>query len=172
MKKSGTNKREPSEDIYFFRPSLDPIDTSRLFSITSESGKLRVQNKNVNCLFSRLTRESFDQLYNDFYRHLNLDFEPLPINSKIYALTLEEQEKLFETIVASWIYYYSINNLTVEVKRSDFSHPHMVDHVLSIVDKKYGKDTNESLALGAKILRQNLEEYTQTVKGRRVYYDR
>ena len=53
------------------------IETLKLFTITNESGKLRVQNKNVNCLFSNLTRNSFDENYNEFNRHLNVDFEPL-----------------------------------------------------------------------------------------------
>ncbi len=168
----GLNKNDNPEDIYFFRPTIPQIDTSKLFTMTGEYGKLRVQNKNVNCLFSNLTRDSFDKIYNDFNRHLNLDFRPLNIDNKVYSLTKDEQEKLFETIVTSWIYYYTINNFTVKVKRSDFTHPYMVDYVLPIVDKKYGTDTNESLALGAKILRQDLDDYAKTVKGRREYYNR
>jgi hypothetical protein len=168
----GLNKNDNPEDIYFFRPTLPQIDTSKLFTMTSEYGKLRVQNKNVNCLFSNLTRDSFDKIYNDFNKHLNLDFKPLYLDNKEYSLTTDEQEKLFETIVTSWIYYYTINNLTIKVKRSDFTHPYMVDYVLTVVDNKYGTDTNVSLALGAKILRQALNDYTKTVKGRREYYDR
>lgn len=168
----GLNENDNPEDIYFFRPTLPQIDTSKLFIMTGENGKLRVQNKNVNCLFSNLTRESFDKIFNDFNRRLNLDFNPLNLDNKLFSLTADEQGKLFETIVTSWIYYYTINNLTVKVKRSDFTHPYMVDYVLIIVYKKYGTDTNESLALGAKILRQDLNDYTKTVKARREYYDR
>lgn len=159
-------------NIYLFRPFLPQIDTSKLFTITDEKGKLRVQNKNINCLFSNLTRESFDKIYNNFNRRLNLDFEPLHLHGKNYTLTPDEQEKLFQRIVKSWMYYYTINNLTVEVKESDFKHPYMVDYVLAIVDKKYGIDTNQSLALGAKILRQDLRDYTKTLEGRRWYYDK
>lgn len=168
----GLNKSDNPEDIYFFRPTLPQIDTSKLFTMTGEHGKLRVQNKNVNCLFSNLTRDIFDKIYNNFNRHLNLDFESLNINNKVYSLTADEQENLFETIVTSWIYYYTINNLTVKIMRSDFTHPYMADYVLTIVDKKYGTDTNESLVLGAKILRQDLDVYIKTVKRRREYYDR
>ncbi|UZR96296.1 hypothetical protein [Chondrinema litorale] len=89
-----------------------------------------------------------------------------------YTLSPNEQEKLFQKIVTSWIYFYTINNLTVEVKESDFTHPYMVDYVLTIVDKKFGDDTTESLALGAKILRQDLNDYTKTVESRRIYYDK
>jgi hypothetical protein len=166
------SKNDNPDDIYFFRSNLPQIDTSKLFTITSEYGKLRVQNRNVNCLFSNLTNESFDKLYNDFNQHLSLDFEPLNLNNKVLSLTADEQEKLFQTIVTSWIYYYTINNFTVKVKRSDFTHPYMVDYVLNVVDKKFGADTNESLALGAKILRQDLNDYTKTVNGRRAYYNR
>ena len=168
----GLNKKANPNDIYFHRPELPHIDTSILFNITEENGKLRVQNENVNCLFSNLTRDTFDKFYNEFNRYLNLDFEQLNIDNRTYGLTLDEGERLFETIVTSWIYYYTINNLTVRVRRSDFTHPYMVDYVLEIIDKKYGEDTNESLALGAKILRQDLKKYIKTVKSRRWYYDR
>ncbi|MBT32231.1 MAG: hypothetical protein CMO01_21425 [Thalassobius sp.] len=160
------------ENIYFFRPFLPQIDTSKLFAIIDEKGKLRVQNKNINCLFSNLDCERFDKIYNDFNRHLNLDFEPLHLNGKTYTLTPNEQEQLFQKIVTSWIYFYTINNLNVEVKESDFTHPYMVDYVLTIVDKKFGDDTTESLALGAKILRQDLKDYTKTVESRRMYYNK
>jgi hypothetical protein len=168
----GLRKNNNPEDIYFFRQTLPQIDTSTLFTITEENGKLRVQNRHVNCLFNYLTRDLFDNIYNDFNRHLNLDFEPLRLNNKTFSLTGDEQEKLFQTIVTSWIYYYTINNLTIKVKRSDFIHPYMVDYVLRVVDNKYGPDTNESLALGAKILRQDLNDYRKTVKARRKYYEK
>lgn len=165
-------KKNKSEDIYFYRPDVPFMDTSKKFEITTEDGKLRVKNKNVNCLFSHLTPKRFDTLYNQFNQRLNLDFEPLIIEDKVYAFTTDEAEKLFETIVTSWIYFYTINTMKVEVKRADFTHPYMVDYVLGIMDKKYKADTKESLVLGAKILRQNLEDYIQTVKARRMYYDR
>lgn len=148
------------------------IETLKLFTITNESGKLRVQNKNVNCLFSNLTRNSFDENYNEFNRHLNVDFEPLHIKNKILTLTVKEQDEFIEKVITSWIYYYTINNLPVKVNKLDLIHPYVVDHLLPIVDKKYGKDSIESLALGAKILRQELHNYTRIVKGRRVHYNK
>ena len=167
-----TNRKDNPEDIYFFSPNLPYIDTSILFKMEYEDTKLRVQNNHVNCLYHNLTIEEFDKIYNDYNRYLNLDFEPILISDKVYALTLDEQQKLFETIVTNWIYYHTVNNLPVEVKRSDFKHPCMADYVLTLLDKKYGIDTKESLALGAKILRQDPKDYTQMVKGRRIYYNR
>lgn len=160
------------QNIYFFRPDLPQVDTSTLFTVTKEGKHLRVQNKHVNCLFRHLTRGSFDKLYNDFNRHLNLNFEPLHLNKQVYALTKDEQAELAETIITSWLFYYTVNNLPVTVNRADFEHPYMVDYVLYIIDKKYGIDTQESLALGATILRQDPDRYTRTVKGRRLYYDK
>jgi len=168
----GLDKRDNPTDIYFYRPGLLTVDTSMKFKITIEGEKLRVKNKNVNCLFSNLTPDYFDELYNSFNRHLNLDFDPVTIDQKEFFLSKDEEEIVTEKIITNWIYYYTVNNLRVKVKRSDFTHPYMVDYVLSILDKKYGVDTNESLTLGAKILRQRLTEYTNTVKGRRQYYDR
>jgi hypothetical protein len=168
----GLNRKDDPTDIYFYRPSLTAVDTRQKFEITLEEKKLRVKNRNVNCLFSNLTPYYFDALYNDFRRHLNLDFEPVTIDKKEILLDNDEIEKLTDSIITNWIYYYTINNLKVKVKRGDFTHPYMVDWVLSVVDKKYGVDTKESLTLGAKILRQSLTDYTRTVEGRRQYYDR
>lgn len=158
------------EDIYFFRSDLPWLDTRKIFSITIENGKLKVKNKYVNCLFSNLTPEIFDNVYNDFNRHLNLDFAALTINGSDYSLSDDEKEELFEIIVTSWIYYYTINNSPVKIKRSDFTHPYTVGYVAGIIDRKLGVDSQEGLALGAKILRQSLLEYTKTVARLRVYY--
>jgi hypothetical protein len=168
----GLNKKDNPTDIYFYRPSLSAVDTRRKFEITIEDDKLRVKNRNVNCLFSNLTSNYFDELYNDFNRHLNLDFEPVTMDEKELLLGNDEIEKLTDAIITNWIYYYTINNLKVKVTRNDFTHPYMVDWALSILDKKYGVDTKESLTLGAKLLRQSLTDYTRTVRGRRQYYDR
>jgi len=168
----GLNKKDNPIDIYFYRPNLPTVDTRKKFEILAEDNKLRVKNENVNCLFSNLTSDYFDKLYNDFNRHLNLDCAPVTIDEKEFQLDNKEIEKLTDSIITNWIYYYTINNLKVKVKRGDFTHPYMVDWVLSILDKKYGVDTSESLTLGAKILRQSLTEYSRTVRGRRQYYDR
>jgi hypothetical protein len=166
------NSNPNPTDIYFYRPDLSYLDTAKLFEISAEEGKLRVKNKNVNCLFSHLTADSFDKVYNEYHKYLNLDFDTLIIDDKKYGLTENLKNKLVETMITNWIYYYTIHNLPIQIVRADFTHPDMVDCVMAILDKKYGKDTQASLLLGAKILRQNIDEYSTTVKGRRRYYDR
>jgi len=168
----GIYKADNPDDIYFYRPSLRTINTTDKFEIKRDGENLRVKNENVNCLFGNLTFEDFDRLYNDFFKNLNLDFDPVKVDNKSYFLTEKEKEKLTDKIITSWIYYYTINNLTVKVKRSDFAHPYIVDYVLSLLDKKCGVDTFGALTLSAKILRQEETEYKTTVKGRRQYIDR
>lgn len=166
------NKKDNPDDIYFYQPFKPNVDTSQVFDVTKEGNQLRVKNENVNCLFSNLTPELFDTIYNDFVQHLNLNFSPLKIEGQSYQLTIEEQVYLEQTIITSWIYFYTINNIKAKVKRSDFTHPYMVDYVLRILDKKFGVDTKVSLAFGATILRQDFNQYCKTVKGQRLYYDR
>lgn len=160
------------EDIYYFRPELPKVDTDQVFNITEEHEKIRVKNKHVNCLYSNLTPFSFNQYYNLFNQHLNLDFNPIKIEDKIYTLNPNEQERLVQSIITNWIYFYTINNLPVQVDREDFLHPYTVDYVLQIIDPKYGENTKISLILGAKILRLSLTEFTKMVERRRVYYNR
>ena len=169
------NEDENARDIYFFRPDLPYFDTKAHFTIIEENGKLRIENKNVNCLFSNLTSENFDKLYNNFNQHINLEFEPVKIDNDFFELTPEEKEELLETIITSWIYYYTINNLPVVITRADFLSPQTTDKVIWILDKKFSlknKDSRISLRFGAHILRQNIDEYTKTVRGRRLYYNR
>jgi hypothetical protein len=164
--------KESPDNIYFYQPSKIRVDTSIVFEVTTEEDKLRVKNHNVNCLFSNLTAETFETIYNDFIQHLNLNFSPVHIEEKSYQLTIDEQEYLEQTIITSWIYFYTINNMKVKVQRSDFTHPYMVDYILRVLDKKFGIDTGISLTIGASILRQDFKEYCRTVEGRRRYYDR
>lgn len=162
-------------DIYFFRPDLPTIDTAILFNITQENEGLRVQNQHVNFLFAHLTSKDFDEIYNRFNQHLNLNFEPLMVKSKVIELTASEKDSLFQNIVLSWIYYYTVNRLPVLVQRSDFLHPQTTDKVIWALDKKFklkNKDTQLSLLFGAHILRRNVDDYAGEVKGRRRYYDR
>ncbi|MFC3199502.1 hypothetical protein ACFOET_17905 [Parapedobacter deserti] len=129
-------------------------------------------NENVNCLFSNLDPQLFNEAYNNFLRCLNPDFEPLEINETVYGLDTEEQECFIQHFITNWIYYYTINNLKTKVRRTDFEHPYTVDYLLPFIDRKYGTDTPASLALGAKILRMKSEVYTKRVANRRWYYDR
>ncbi len=162
-------------DIYFFRPDLPSIDTAILFHITHEDEGLRVQNQHANFLFAHLKEKDFEEIYNRFNQHLNLNFEPLMIENKVIELTAPEKERLFQTIVLSWIYFYTINNLPIVVERSDFLHAYTTDKVIWALNKKFklkNKDTQLSLLFGAHILRRNVDDYTGEVKGRRRYYDR
>ena len=165
-------KNMSKEEIYFHQPNKAKINTSKVFTITREGDRLRVKNKNVNCLFSNLTIETFHDIYNQFVSHLNLNFSPLKIDGKIYQLEKEEQDALEQKIITNWIYFYTINNLEVKVRCKDFTHPYMVDYTLALLDKKYGVDTEASLKMGATILRRDFGEYRNSVKARRRYYDR
>ncbi len=158
--------------IFFYDSSKEKIKTESIFKMSFEGKKFRVKNNHINCLFSNLDFQEFDNIYNDFFKHLNLDFSPLEIENKKIQLSEKEQGYLIQKIITSWIYYYSINGLKIKVKKSDFEHPNMVDHVLSILDKKHKNSTSKSLKLGAKILRQKEEDYLSTVNGRRKYYER
>lgn len=166
------HKKDDPEDIYYYRPDAPEQHTETLFEIRQENGKLRVKNKNVNCLFSNLTPHGFDKAYNEFFKYLNLNFQPIAVAGKLYGLQPKEQEKLVQHIITSWIYFYTINGIPLEVKRSSYTHPYMVDYVLQIMDKKFGIDTPLSLSVGAGILRQSPDEYSKAVQGRRRYYDR
>ncbi|MFD2970226.1 hypothetical protein [Sphingobacterium bambusae] len=162
-------------DIYFFRPDLPTIDTAILFNITQENEGLRVQNQHVSFLFAHLNEKEFDEIYNKFNQHLNLNFEPLMVKSKVVELTAPEKESLLQRIIMHWIYYYTVNHLPVLVQRSDFLHPQTTDEVIWALNEKFNlknRDTQLSLLFGAHILRRDIADYTGDVKGRRIYYDR
>jgi len=164
--------RHSKENFFQLRPGVKPVDTSVMFTVRWETEKLRVTNENVNCLFSNLDPQSFNEAYNIFLQHLNPDFEPLMIDGVAYALNSTEQECFVQRFITNWIYYYTINNLDIKVCQEDFDHPYTADYLLPFIDEKYGPDTSASLALGAKILRMDTDLYAKLVAYRRWYYDR
>jgi hypothetical protein len=172
MSTIGQDGRVDSNEIYFYQPAKPWVDTSTIFKIRNEGPRLRVKNENVNCLFSNLTIESFDKIYNDFVQHLNLNFLPVKVDETVYELTEGEQNYLQQGIITHWIYFYTINNMKVEVSHDDFFHPSMIDYVLRVADKKFGIDTKASLIIGASLLRRDFEQYCESVSSRRRYYDR
>ena len=160
-----------TKGIYLYQPKAK-IDTSKLFELTMEGDYLRVKNKNVNCVLKNLTAASFDEIYNEYLSHLNLNFSPLNIDGKIYQLKKEMQEALEQKIIFRWLYFYTVNNLPVKVRRKDFHSPSVTDQILALLDKKYGVDTEKSLKMGAHLLRRDYDDYCISVKARRWYYDR
>lgn len=164
------NRKDRPEDIFCYRPGLAMVDTAERFAVSDEQGKLRVRNDNANCLFSNLRPADFHQYYNEYYQRLNLNFDPLTIAGRVCCLGNEEKQRLLDKIITYWIYFYTINNIRVKVKRSDFCHPNTLDFVLTEMDKKYGEDTTEALACGAHLLRQKLDSYEKMVKARRRFY--
>lgn len=172
MNRLSGDTESKSNQIFFFEASKQPVNTEVLFDISTEGEKLRVKNHTINCLFSHLDSEEFSIIYNEFFKHLNLDFTPLEIENVTVQLSEEAQNSLIQRIITAWIYYYTINGLEVNVVKSNFEHPSMVDYVLMALEGKFGVDTNKSLGLGARILRQTRDDYERTVKSRRRYYDR
>ena len=105
------------------------MDTEALFTIAWEKGKLRVRNENINCLYANLDPQSFDEAYNRYLRYLNPDFEPVVIEGIAYALDENERERFIQQFITNWIYFYTINDLEVQVQRSDFEHPWTLTHM-------------------------------------------
>jgi hypothetical protein len=123
-----------------------------------------------------MDEETFDFVYNEFNKHLNLDFSSLNINNIEYSLCENEKEYLIQTIITHWIYYYTVNNLEIEIKCSDFNHPQTLDILHSMLMKKYciekyGEETSELIEFGSKILRKSVDEYTKTIKFYKNYYE-
>ncbi|SOD11451.1 hypothetical protein [Pedobacter xixiisoli] len=163
-----------NNDIYFER-KLDPVPIQTLFKITGEVDGIRVQNDNVNCYFKGINEQELEEAYNKYLSALNLNFNPLSFNNTDYELADKEQQELTQKIITSHIYFYTVNDLPITVKRSDFIDSFTIDQVVWLLDKKLqlkNKDTNLSLAFGAHLLRQDLTIYGDMIKGRRRYYDR
>jgi len=158
-------------DIFFYRPTLPYIDTAKTFTIKVEGEHLRVKNENINCLFGNLDAELFDYVYNEFNKYLNLDFSPLKMGDKEYALNEMEKKSITENIITDWIFFYTVNNLEIQILRSDFVHPQTVWMVYSMLQKKYRQETDEILQFGAKMLRMDLEAYQSSVRATKMYLE-
>lgn len=163
-----------SEDI-FFKRKLTPVATSSIFDIIEERDGIRVKNENVACYFKNINAQEFESAYNEYLSALNLNFSSLNFDGIKYELSKHEQSELLQKIITSHIYFYTVNNLAIVIKRSDFLNSFTIDQVIWLLDKKLKlkhKDTKLSLAFGAHLLRQDLKTYMETVKGRRFYFDR
>lgn len=167
MRQTTLAKNNDPTNIFFHRPRRKSVDTQTLFHITVEGDHLRVQNQHVNVLYRHLTSAAFDKSYNKFLRYLNLDFEPLVVCKTAYGLTELEQAQLVAQIITHWIYFYTINNLPIQVTRADFVHPQTLDYVMRMLDKKFGRNSRIAFALGAKILRRDLADYRANIIARR-----
>jgi len=146
-----------------------PHDT---FTISSEQDAIRVRSPYVNCLFRNLTEEDFTIVYTKCLDLLRLDFSPVQVNGNTYEWPEKDREALRQRIITDSIYFYTVNGLPLDIQPSDLSHSKAVDVVLSLLDKKYGKDSEVSLALGAGVLRMEPDDHRDTVAGRRRYYER
>ena len=93
------------------------------------------------------------------------------MGDKEYSLSEKEKKIITENIIAHWIFFYTVNNIEIQILHSDFVHPQTVWEVYSMLQKKYRKETDEILTFGAKILRMDLEEYKSSVRSTKMYIE-
>ena len=155
-----------------FQPGRGTVDTQKLFDITKEDESLRVQNENVNLLYYKLTEKLFDETYNFLNKYLDFNFTPITIDGEKYSLSAAEQQYLEQDAITSSIYFYAVNRIKIVLKPDKITLRIPFDTLLELLDKKYGADSQVSLAIGAHILRRPLDDYTTSVKQRRQYYNK
>ena len=150
-------RQTSAEDIYYYQKK-PRISTSTVFKFTVEGDKLRVSNKNLNILYYRMTEAAFDDHYNSFHRHLNLNMDALH-GSKLKAVDVEPIE---QDLIASWIRFFDLYDMEVKVRREDFVNMNTVDTVQSYLMKK-GLSKEEAIIVGSSLLRWDQKEYSETV---------
>jgi len=160
-----------SSDIYFYRKNLPNLDIFKIFELKQKDKYLKIENKNISCVLKNINIEIFEKTYNEFYRSLNLDFKPRKIKNKIFSLNEEEIEALMEEIIIHWMFYYTVNNLKIKIIRDDFIHSQTKWIVYNFLQKKYGKETNEILKFGSKIMRLDLKEYKLSIESTKCYME-
>jgi hypothetical protein len=79
---------------------------------------------------------------------------------------------LDHVVITSSIYFYTVNKIKIVLKSGKICFTNPIDYVISLLDRKYGIDTETSLIIGASILRVSFEIYSETVKSRRQYYNK
>ena len=165
-----------AESVVLFQPAKPAVNTNQLFRFQVENEGMRVINHCVNCLYNGLTRETFDTAYNYLSKYLHFDFSPVVVGNKTYSLSESDQHCLEQSTLTFSVYLHCIGfppnqpPKRLSLRKLVLHNP--LDDVIWLLDKRNGVDTSVSLMLGAKILRQNLKDYCETVKGRRQYYDK
>jgi hypothetical protein len=161
-----------TDNAFCFQAKTPNIDTKDVFSITAEDEDLRVENINVNLLYNKLTLELFDTYYNYFNKFINFDFNAVIIDGVKYQLSTEEQEYLRQFTITNSIYAYTINQAKITLKPNKISLKVPFDELLVLLDNKYGIDTKVGVIIGARVLRRTPEEFQNSVKQRRQYYNK
>lgn len=143
-------KKKSPNSIYYFRKDVPDIDCKEKFTFIKEQGKLRVENGQVNILFSKLDEVSFCLKFNEFLKYLNLDKELQ--DNKISYSHIEEK------IITHWMYYYTINNKSIKIRKADFTHPQTVN-ILEQYLKELKMNREDLINTGCKILRMSYKKF-------------
>ena len=152
-----------------------PLPAEAPFVITQETDGIRVKNGNVEAFFLNLTESAFYRAYKELWIRLPFNFTPVAVAHKTLCLTPQEETCLVQKAAIRLLYPFTANSLPLNFALISLHTTTVVDTVISLLDKKgklRGADTEESLILGAHLLRLPLEAYCQGVTGRRRYYDR
>ena len=144
-------KNNPN-DIYFEQLDRPELNCFESFDISNESKLLRVKNDHINALFRISTAEKFNEEYNRFRKYINLG-KPISQNIDNNEIEIIEQK-----IIIHWIYYYTVNNSKVKVRRSDFTHPQTIG-VINWHLKKLGFKKEDIIKTGSEILRMKEKTY-------------
>ena len=159
-----------------FQSEKPVVDTQKLFRITVEEDVegeyLRVENKNVNLLYYNLTDKLFFDAYNFLNKYLDFNFSPVLIDGQENVLSNKEQGYLEQIAITRSIYFYSVNRVKITLKPGKISLKIPFDAFLSLLDKKYGIDSQKSVLVGAHVLRTPPEIFRDSVIQRRQYYNK
>ena len=152
------------DSIYFYQPDKPRVDTTTFFEFKTEGDKLRVQTEELNILFSKLDKASFDKWYNDFRSYLHLDFSPVDLGDTTYIFSDYEMTEIEQKIICHWLYHFTINNYKkILIRKDDFEHPYTAREIYHYLKKISDDDNPKVYKLGAHILRMTYEAFVKTI---------
>jgi len=143
----------------FFKGSSEPLPIEQNLTFTQEGTKLRVQGNDLNYLFRDGSKDHLLSYLRRNFPHVSFCDTPLTVNGRELQLEKEALDQLKLRVLLSWYYYHIVNHLKPRFAKYELAHPHTKDILRSEVEKRYGKNSQESFLLGAHLLSIGMDDY-------------
>ena len=109
--------------------------------------------------FNMSSKAEFVRLYNGSLKAVDFDFAPATHGGQSLAFSAEERERLRIKVCLHWMYFYNLNKLPVRITKKDLDHPQTRQIVHRFAGKKFGFESDQAVALAAKVCGHGAEEF-------------
>lgn len=122
--------------VYFSSELLQEQVNDHYYFEKYEYGFRVVTKFGMKYAFSFITKEQFEQKYKKYWNSIVVSTKKEEYMGKEILFSEEELSYIKQQIILHWMYFYSVNKMEIDIKKSDLNHGQTWDEIRWMSQKK------------------------------------